>query len=60
MNPSNKSLSEAIRFINDCYEELNLSEETKRKRISEIEGEINHTGTYSHTHLELTHGAKMA
>lgn len=60
MDQSNKLLSDAIHFIKECYDELGLSEEMKFKRISEIENEINHTGTYSHTHMELTHGAKMA
>lgn len=60
MNQSNKVLEKAIQFIETCYDEHGLSEHIKRNRISEIENEINNTGTYSHTHLELTHGAKMA
>lgn len=57
---SNKLLIEAKHFINTCYDELDISKDNQLKRIKEIEDEINNTGTYSHTGLELTHGAKMA
>lgn len=57
---ANKLLIEAKRFINYCYEELDLSIEDQLKRIEEIKSEINTTGTYSHKTFELAHGAKMA
>ncbi len=57
---TNNLLIEATKFIHICYEELGIAKEKQSKRITEIENEINTTGTYSHTSLELTHGAKMA
>lgn len=57
---ANILLIEATRFINNCYDELDLPKEDQLKRIEEIENEINTTGTYSHKTFELTHGAKMA
>lgn len=60
MNQSDYLLQEATNFIHTCYTELGIPEEEQNKRISDIEDEIHRTGTYVHTSLELTHGAKMA
>lgn len=60
MNKSNQLLIEAVQFIKNCYNELHISEEEQFKRIAEIETEIHNTGTYTHTNLELSHGARMA
>ena len=53
-------LEEATNFIQTMYGELNYSNHTISKRITEIEKEINWTGTYTHTYEELNYGAKMA
>lgn len=53
-------LEEATNFIQTMYGELNYSNHTISKRITEIEKEINRTGTYTHTYEELNYGAKMA
>ena len=53
-------LTEAARFIRDCYRELGLPQEQQEERIREIEEEIRRSGTYAHTRAELVHGAKMA
>lgn len=53
-------LNEATSFIINCYEELGLSKEKQSERINYIKNEIHTTGTYTHTSLELVHGAKMA
>ncbi len=60
MKQTNVLLKNAIQFIQESYTELEISEEEQIKRIEEIKNEIHHTGTYTHTHLELTHGARMA
>ena len=51
-------LEEATNFIQTMYGELNYSNHTISKRITEIEKEINWTGTYTHTYEELNYGAK--
>ena len=53
-------LEEATNFIQTMYGELNYSNHTISKRITEIGKEINRTGTYTHTYEELNYGAKMA
>ena len=53
-------LTEAARFIRDCYRELGLPQKQQGERIREIEEEIRRSGTYAHTRAELVHGAKMA
>ncbi len=55
-----KLLLEAEQFIHRCYAELGMSTEQQLKRIEEVRREVNETGTYSHTSLELEHGARMA
>lgn len=57
---TNHLLIEATQFIHICYDELGMSKEKQSERITEIEKEINTTGTYTHKHFELVHGAKMA
>ncbi len=57
---NNKLLLEAEQFIHRCYEELGMSIELQMERIEEVENEVNKTGTYIHTSIELEHGAKMA
>ena len=42
------------------YRELNYNPSIFDKRIKEIEKEIEHTGTYTHTLEELSYGAKLA
>ena len=53
-------LLEAEQFIHRCYAELGMTTEQQMKRIEEVRREVNETGTYSHTSLELEHGARMA
>lgn len=53
-------LEEASTFIRQCYQELGKLPADIEGRLSQIHSEIEHTGTYSHTAEELTHGAKMA
>lgn len=53
-------LDEAQQFIHQCYNELGLSKEIQESRMKEIRNEIEKTGTYTHTQIELEHGAKMA
>lgn len=53
-------LEEAIQFIHNCYDELDISKEEQINRINQIEEEISKTGTYTHNKFELEHGAKMA
>jgi nitric-oxide synthase len=51
-------LKEARNFINQYYEEADIIE--LDKRWTEIEAQINSTGTYTHTYEELNYGAKLA
>lgn len=60
MKQSDYLIKEAVNFIHTCYTELGISEEEQIKRVSDIKAEIHRTGTYHHTSMELTHGAKMA
>lgn len=61
MNNLNQEIfSKAVDFIERCYGELGVSVVEQQQRISAIENEIKANGTYIHTALELTHGAKMA
>lgn len=53
-------IDEAKQFIYQCYSELGLSKEIQEKRINDITKEIQETGSYDHTKVELEHGAKMA
>nr|WP_269475189.1 nitric oxide synthase oxygenase [Bacillus sp. KH172YL63] len=53
-------MDEAKAFIEQCYQELNKSGEEITQRINQIEKELETEGTYTHTHEELVHGAKMA
>ena len=53
-------LEEARSFIEMMYRELNYNPSIFDKRIKEIEKEIEHTGTYTHTLEELSYGAKLA
>ncbi|MGM9924303.1 MAG: nitric oxide synthase oxygenase [Bacillus sp. (in: firmicutes)] len=46
-------------FIRQCYRELER-EEWIAGRLTEVENEIEKTGTYTHTFDELVHGARMA
>ncbi|MBO0587426.1 nitric oxide synthase oxygenase [Sporosarcina sp. E16_8] len=57
---TDKLLLEAEQFIHRCYAELGMSTEQRMNRIEEIRIAVNETGTYSHTSLELEHGARMA
>ncbi|WP_242694816.1 nitric oxide synthase oxygenase [Pseudogracilibacillus auburnensis] len=57
---TNHLIIEATKFIQFCYDELGMSKEKQSERMTEIENEINTTGTYFHKSFELTHGAKMA
>ena len=52
-------LEEARSFIEMMYRELNYNPSIFDKRIKEIEKEIEHTGTYTHTLEELSYGAKL-
>ncbi|MDG5786022.1 nitric oxide synthase oxygenase [Evansella sp. AB-P1] len=47
------------KFIVQCYTEKNKAEMIS-SRLTEIEKEINETGSYTHSMMELEHGAKMA
>ncbi len=51
-------LEEARSFIEMMYRELNYNPSIFDKRIKEIEKEIEHTGTYTHTLEELSYGAR--
>ncbi|SDJ15019.1 nitric-oxide synthase [Salimicrobium halophilum] len=53
-------IEQAKEFLTQCYQELQKSESDLRKRIDEVEKEIEETGLYTHTYEELEHGAKMA
>lgn len=53
-------LEKATSFIKTMYTELNYDKSIIEKRLSEIENEINLTGSYTHTYEELSYGAKMA
>lgn len=53
-------LDEARAFIEQMFKELNKSEADMAIRLQHIENEIAAEGTYTHTHEELVHGAKMA
>ncbi|WP_180547043.1 nitric oxide synthase oxygenase, partial [Staphylococcus haemolyticus] len=53
-------LEEARRFIETMYHELNYNASQRDNRLKEIEEEIQHTGTYTHTFDELAYGAKLA
>lgn len=53
-------LIEAEQFICTCYDELDIPKTKQKNRLEEIQNEINQTGTYIHTAVELEHGAKMA
>ncbi|MFJ7934551.1 nitric oxide synthase oxygenase [Sporosarcina sp. NPDC096371] len=57
---TNNLLVEATQFIQNCYDELGMSNEKQLERIEDIKNEIDTTGTYTHKSFELTHGAKMA
>lgn len=50
-------LKEAAEFIHNCYNELGLSDDQKNKRITQINDEIEATGTYTHETFEIVHGA---
>ncbi|MBE1555611.1 nitric oxide synthase oxygenase [Sporosarcina limicola] len=56
----NTLLLEAEQFIHRCYEELGMSKAQQTERVEEIRRAITETGTYTHTSVELEHGAKMA
>jgi nitric-oxide synthase len=53
-------LQEAEHFIYKCYQELGLSREEAGARFLDVKREIELTGTYEHTFVELEHGARMA
>jgi nitric-oxide synthase, bacterial len=53
-------LDEARSFIEQMFKELNKSEADIAIRLQHIENELAEQGTYTHTHEELVHGAKMA
>jgi len=50
----------ALGFVRTIADELSWSEETLRKRASDIRLEIRATGTYTHTYEELVLGAQLA
>lgn len=56
----NALMKEAADFIYNCYNELGLSEDKQSERITQINNEIEATGTYTHETFEVVHGAKMA
>lgn len=60
IHQSTELVKAAEQFIHACYQELGLPEEEAERRMKEILHEIEHTGTYEHTRVELVHGAKMA
>ncbi|MCX4242011.1 nitric oxide synthase oxygenase [Paraliomyxa miuraensis] len=60
MRREERLIEDAIAFVSTIAEELSWSEETLRKRISDIELEIRATGTYSHSYEELVLGAQLA
>ena len=51
---------EAQTFIRKMYDECNYNNGMVEQRLTEINKEINATGTYTHTTEELTYGAKVA
>ncbi|NGP46276.1 nitric oxide synthase oxygenase [Bacillaceae bacterium SIJ1] len=51
---------QAKQFIEQYYSELGLPEEEKQLRLSEVQADIDATGTYEPTTSELTYGAKVA
>lgn len=53
-------LEEAAHFIELCYKELGKEEQEIRRRVKEVQAEIEATGSYDHTMEELVHGARMA
>lgn len=53
-------VNEALKFVRQIADELSWSEETLRKRASDIRLEIRATGTYTHTYEELVLGAQIA
>lgn len=53
-------VEEALAFVRTIATELSWSEETLRKRVSDIRLEIRATGTYTHTYEELVLGAQLA
>ncbi|MFS0783977.1 nitric oxide synthase oxygenase [Bacillus sp. 1P06AnD] len=55
----NDLYEQAVRFIEECYSELERTDEIS-ERSEKIRLEIESTGTYEHTFDELVHGARMA
>lgn len=53
-------VAKALAFVGSIADELSWSEETLRKRASDIRLEIRATGTYTHTFEELVLGAQLA
>lgn len=53
-------LQEAEHFIYKCYQELGLDRGEAEARFVDVKREIEQTGTYEHTFVELEHGARMA
>lgn len=60
MRRQEQLIDEAIAFVRTIAQELSWSEETLRKRVSDIELEVRATGTYSHSYEELVLGAQLA
>lgn len=56
----NRLMTKAEQFIRECYGELGIPADRQEERIREIRAEVESTGTYVHTTIELTHGARMA
>lgn len=56
----NLLMTKAEQFIRECYAELGIPEDRQEERIGEIRAEVEATGSYVHTSIELTHGARMA
>lgn len=55
-----RARAEAESFLRVCYAELRKSENEMKRRLAEIEGELERDGVYAHTYEEAAHGAKMA
>lgn len=55
-----RTMAEALAFVRTIADELSWSEETLRKRASDVRLEIRATGTYTHTYEELVLGAQLA
>ncbi|MEO1627642.1 MAG: nitric oxide synthase oxygenase [Bacteroidota bacterium] len=58
MKPIDTVLQEAKAFIDQYYDEL--AKEGKEQRWADVKAQMEKTGTYVHTHEELSHGAKLA